>query len=152
MNNLPARNINNQLIPNQYAVRMKDRSVVFLPENIGKDIQIKFQSGALKTFTYGASRSGSQVDFIGTLEDYYKQYPDEEPKNTGQPGLSWDEIKKLPGQGYDGIITRAVRLRKAERFLRGLKTSKINAKGISTPQIDSLIAKTVGQMLELSTN
>lgn len=89
-------------------------------------------------------------------DSYVEKYPDKVSKDMHQPysvgpdavSMTWDEIKNLPAQGFDGLLNHPQldaknHKSKLERFLQGLEAGrlKVIAKGGTTANVDKMIEK-----------
>ncbi len=99
----------------------------------------------------------STISEVLPYDAYKEQFPDKVSSDMHQPysfgpdavELSWDQIKELPGQGFDGLLDHAASepdraKRRLTAFLTGLKNAqkKMQAKGETTPSCDLFIKKT----------
>jgi hypothetical protein len=103
----------------------------------------------------------STISEVLPYDAYKEQFPDRAPADMHQPysfgpdavELSWDQIKELPGQGFDGLLEHAASepdraKKRLQAFLRGLNKAKekVGAGGTPTPNIDQFIKLTEAKL------
>lgn len=122
------------------------------------DDRVEFDDGSLVKV--------SQISEVMPSDKYEETFPQKVGSDMHQPysdplevpQLSWDEIKALPGQGFDSIIDNASRdsirrERNLKALLRGLHRAKdkFTRDGKQTPNIDLFIKK-VQEKLNIKLN
>lgn len=102
------------------------------------------------------------ISDIATVEKYEEAFPNKFTRGAHQPywneereGLSWEEIKKLPGGGFNEVFNKAKYLSHLKALGRGLLAAQEKIRNgnykISTPQIDKFLATVEARIAKFET-